>query len=231
MISVTGFYKHFKNPIEALLLLQTNTLAYTYFNSQSAQNYGVELEVRKGFQNSSSVFLQNLSVVGNLSLIKSSINVGDVVTAPDLSGQINEYRNVTDAKRPLAGQSPYLLNLGAYYAAPKSGWQGNILYNVFGQRIFTVGNVQNPTIYEMPRNVVDVNVTKQFNKKLELRLGVQDLLNQPVRFAQDFNRNGKIDRDVTSQTADADQTIRRFRRGSYYTISAVYTFGRRTIIP
>lgn len=231
LISVTGFYKHFNKPIEALLLVQTNTLAYTYFNSKSAQNYGVELEVRKGFANSASLFLQNLSVVGNVSLIKSKITVGDVVTAPDLSGQINEYRNSTDSERPLAGQSPYLINLGAYYTAPNSGWQANILYNVFGQRIFTVGNIQNPTVYEMPRNVVDLNITKQFNNKIELRLGIQDILNQPVRFAQDFNRDGKIGSDVTSQTANADQVIRRFKRGSYYTISAVYTFGRRMIIP
>ncbi|MBN8820652.1 MULTISPECIES: TonB-dependent receptor [unclassified Spirosoma] len=233
LISVTGFYKHFTNPIESFLLIQANGLAYTFANANSAQNYGVELEVRKGFPNSSSVFLQNLSVVGNVSLIKSQVNVGDIVRAPDLSGEVREYdiRGIADTQRPLAGQSPYLINAGLYYAAPKSGWQANILYNVFGQRIFAVGNRNNPTIYEMPRNVVDLNVTKLVNKKLELRLGIQDLLNQYVRFVQDFNHDGKIGSDVTSQTADADQTIRRFKRGSYYTLSAVYTFGRRTIIP
>ncbi|GAB3037097.1 TonB-dependent receptor [Spirosoma pulveris] len=233
LISVTGFYKHFTNPIESYLLFQGNGLAYTFTNAQSAQNYGVELEFRKGFQNSASAFLQNLSVVGNVSLIKSQVNVGDIVTAPDLSGTIQQYdiRNIADTKRALAGQSPYLINAGIYYAAPNSGWQWNVLYNVFGQRIFTVGNSQNPTVYEMPRNVIDLNLTKQFNKKLELRFGVQDLLNQYVRFAQDFNRDGKIGSDVTSQTAGADQMVRKFKRGSYYTVSAIYTFGRRTVIP
>ncbi|GAB2523418.1 TonB-dependent receptor [Spirosoma aerophilum] len=233
LISVTGFYKHFTNPIESYLLFQGNGLAYTFTNAQSAQNYGVELEFRKGFQNSASAFLQNLSVVGNVSLIKSQVNVGDIVTAPDLSGTIQQYdiRGIADTKRALAGQSPYLINAGVYYAAPNSGWQWNVLYNVFGQRIFTVGNSQNPTVYEMPRNVIDLNLTKQFNKKLELRFGVQDLLNQYVRFAQDFNRDGKIGSDVTSQTAGADQMIRKFKRGSYYTVSAIYTFGRRTVIP
>ncbi|ADB41406.1 TonB-dependent receptor [Spirosoma linguale] len=233
LISVTGFYKHFTNPIESYLLFQGNGLAYTFTNAQSAQNYGVELEFRKGFQNSASAFLQNLSVVGNVSLIKSQVNVGDIVTAPDLSGTIQQYdiRGIADTKRALAGQSPYLINAGVYYAAPNSGWQWNVLYNVFGQRIFTVGNSQNPTVYEMPRNVIDLNLTKQFNKKLELRFGVQDLLNQYVRFAQDFNRDGKIGSDVTSQTAGADQMLRKFKRGSYYTVSAIYTFGRRTVIP
>jgi len=233
LISVTGFYKHFKNPIESFLLIQANGLAYTFANANSAQNYGVELEVRKGFQNSGSLFLQNLSVVGNISIIKSQVNVGDIVRAPDLSGEVREYdiRGIADTKRPLAGQSPYLINAGLYYSAPNSSWQANILYNVFGQRIFAVGNRNNPTIYEMPRNVVDLNLTKQFNKKLELRLGIQDVLNQYVRFVQDFSHDGKIGSDVTSQTATADQTIRRFKRGSYYTASVVYTFGRRTIIP
>ena len=233
LISVTGFYKHFTNPIESFLLFQSNGLAYTFTNAQSAQNYGVEFEVRKGFTSSSSLFFQNLSVVGNVSLIKSQVNVGDYVTAPDLSGTIQQYdiRGIANTKRALAGQSPYLINAGLYYAAPNSGWQANILYNVFGQRIFTVGNSQNPTVYELPRHVVDLNLTKQFNKKIELRLGIQDLLNQAVRFAQDFNNDGKIGSDVTSQTANADQMVRTFRRGSYITTSFIYTFGRRPIIP
>ena len=231
LISVTGFYKHFRNPIESLLLLTPNGFAYTFFNSESARSYGVELEMRKGFENSSSAFLKNLTLVGNVSLIKSQVTVGDVIRAPELSGQINEYRDITDSKRPLTGQSPYLINLGLYYAAPTSGWQGNLLYNVFGQRIFTVGNIDNPSIYEMPRHVIDLNVTKQVGKQLEFRLGIQDILNQPVRFAQDFNRDGKIGKDVTSVSANADQNIRNFRRGSYYTFSAIYTFGRRIVVP
>ncbi|GAB4017318.1 TonB-dependent receptor [Spirosoma migulaei] len=233
LISVTGFYKHFTNPIESYLLFQGNGLAYTFTNAQSAENYGVEIEVRKGFENSASAFLKNLSVVGNVSLIKSQVNVGNFVTAPDLSGTIQQYdiRGIAATKRALAGQSPYLINAGVYYAAPNSGWQWNVLYNVFGQRIFTVGNSQNPTVYELPRNVIDLNLTKQFNKKIEIRLGIQDLLNQYVRFAQDFNNDGKIGSDVTSQTANADQMVRKFKRGSYYTGSVIYTFGRRTIIP
>ncbi len=233
VISVTGFYKYFKNPIETFLLPQPNGLAYTFINADHAQNYGVEIEVRKGFQNAGSTFLKNLSLVANVSLIKSSINLGQKVKAPDLSGAIQDYdlTGITDTKRPLQNQSPYLVNVGLYYAAPKSGWQGNILYNVFGQRIFAVGNLQNPTIYEMPRHVIDLNLTKQFGRKMELRLGIQDLLNQYVRFAQDFNRDGKIGKDVTSQMATADQDYRKFKRGSYVTLTAVYTFGRQTLIP
>jgi TonB-dependent receptor len=233
LISVTAFYKHFKDPIESFLLPTGNGLAYTFINAGSAQNYGVEMEIRKGFQEASSQFLQNITLVGNASLIKSTVNLGDVVTGPDLGGMIQNYnlQGITDKKRPMANQSPYLVNAGIYYADPVSNWQFNVLYNVFGQRIFTVGNMENPTVYEMPRNIIDLNISKKFRSNLEIRLGIQDILNQPIRFAQDFNRNGKIGKDVTSQTANADQDIRKFRRGSYFTLTGVYTFGKRTVIP
>ena len=231
IISVTGFYKHFNKPIENFLLLQPNGFAYTYINTKSAQSYGVEFELRKSFGNSASSFLKNLTLVGNASLIQSKINLGESVQAPDLSGTIQNYdiRGLTDTERPMSNQSPYLVNLAAYYAHPK-GWQANILYNVFGPRIFAVGNADTPTIYEMPRNVLDLNVSKVIRKRMEFRLGIQDILNQAVRLEQDYNRDGKIGKDLTSQTKDADQQVRSFKRGSYTTLSLVYTFGR-TIIP
>lgn len=233
LISVTAFYKHFKDPIESFLLPTGNGLAYTFINAGSAQNYGVEVEIRKGFQEASSRFLQNITLVGNASLIKSTVNLGDIVTGPDLGGMIQNYnlKGITDKKRPMANQSPYLINAGVYYADPISNWQWNVLYNVFGQRIFTVGNMENPTVYEMPRHVIDLNISKKIKSNLEIRLGIQDILNQPIRFSQDFNRNGKIDKDVVSQTANADQDVRKFKRGSYFTLTGVYTFGKRSVIP
>ncbi|MEO6286783.1 MAG: TonB-dependent receptor [Dyadobacter sp.] len=233
LISVTGFYKHFKDPIESFLLPVGSGLAYTFINAGSAQNYGVELEMRKGFTNASSIFLQNLTLIANASFIKSKINLGDVIQGPDLSGAIQNYdlTGLTDKKRPMANQSPYLINAGVYYADPISGWQWNVLYNVFGQRIFAVGNQNNPTVYETPRNVIDLNVSKKIRQNLEFRLGIQDILNQPVRFAQDFNRDGKIGKDVTSTTANADQNVRKLKRGSYFTLTAAYTFGKRIVIP
>jgi outer membrane receptor protein involved in Fe transport len=234
LISVTGFYKHFKDPIESFLLpVGGNGLAYTFINAGTAQNYGVEMEIRKGFANAVSPFIQNLTLVGNVSVIKSTVNLGDFVQGPDLGGEIQNYdlTGLTDKKRPMANQSPYLINAGVYYADPVSGWQWNLLYNVFGQRIFAVGNQNNPTVYETPRNVVDLNISKKIRQNLEIRLGIQDILNQPVRFAQDFNRDGKIGKDVTSLSANADQDIRKFRRGSYFTLTAAYTFARRTVIP
>ncbi len=230
LFSISGFFKQFQNPIEAFQLPVVGTIAYTYFNATSARNLGVEIEFRKAFESSSSAFLKNLQLVGNVSFIDSRVRTADVVQVPDLSGTIQQIGNTTDQNRPLTLQSPYLINAGAYYSAP-SGWQANVLYNVAGPRIFIVGNIDAPTIYEMPRHVVDLNISKTFAKRYEVRLGIQDLLNAPFRFAQDFNGDTKIGKDVTSRTANADQNYLQFRRGQYVTLTGVYTFGRRIIVP
>ncbi|MCU0339969.1 MAG: TonB-dependent receptor [Spirosomaceae bacterium] len=225
MITVTGFFKRFRNPIESFLIPTGNGLAYTFINAKDATNYGVELEMRKGFNGAGSRFLQNLQIVANASIIASRINLGESILAPDLSGATQTYNltGITESRRPMMNQSPYLINTGLFYDN-RSGFTANVLYNVAGPRIFAVGNIDNATIYEMPRNVIDVNLSKQFGKKVELRLSIQDILNQPVRLSQDFNRDGKIGKDITSQTANADQDIRSFRRGTYSSLSLVYNF-------
>ncbi|HAI75828.1 MAG TPA: hypothetical protein DCM08_06230, partial [Microscillaceae bacterium] len=81
-----------------------------------------------------------------------------------------------------------------------------ILYNVYGRRLFAVGDVFYPSIWEMPRNIVDLSITKGFGKSLEIRLGIQDLLNAPVQLVQDSNRDAKI--------TGIDERIMFFQRGT-----------------
>ncbi len=231
LISVTGFYKDFKNPIESFLIPIPGAFQFTFTNAIAARNYGVEVEFRKGFANSGSTFLQNLQIVGNATYIHSRVTTGDYIEAPGPSGNVERFGNSTDRKRALANQSPYLINLGLYYANPTSGFQYNLLYNVAGPRIFLVGNIEDPTTYEMPRHVLDMNISKTFKQKYEVRLGIQDILNAPFRFAQDFNGDRKIGSDVSSRTAGADQNYINYKRGQYITLTGVYTFGRRTIVP
>jgi hypothetical protein len=53
------------------------------------------------------------------------------------------------------------------------------LYNVIGKRIVVVG-LDNPDVYEMPRNVVDILVTKRMGKYVQFKAGIQDVFNQAV---------------------------------------------------
>ena len=71
-------------------------LVYSYMNAESADNYGVELDMRKQLD-----FLQlpQLSLSLNASLIKSSVNFP---------------KGSRENDRPMQGQSPYLINAGVF---------------------------------------------------------------------------------------------------------------------
>ena len=91
----------------------------------------------------------------------------------------------------MAGQSPYTLNAGIFYSDPeKSRLMVNLLYYVIGKRIHIVGVPQQnkwediPDVYEMPRNQVDLVISKKIGKFIELKLGIKDLLNEPVVYQQ-----------------------------------------------
>src|SRR5690606_37480075 len=124
-------------------------------------------ETRKSLLDvSASKFIQNISLVLNASVIKSKVDLGQ------------ETEQTQDRNRPMMGQSPYIVNTGIYYQDDERKLQVNLLYNVIGRRILLVGNYLNPTVYEMPRHVIDLTVTKNIGPRLELKAGIQDILNQ-----------------------------------------------------
>ncbi|MCC5937455.1 MAG: outer membrane beta-barrel protein [Lunatimonas sp.] len=208
-ISFGVFYKYFLNPIEAKIVVQTESPGFAYGNAERAYNYGAEIEVRKSFQDVfASSFLNRFQVNLNASLIHSQVDFGP---GEDLS---------QDQKRPLQGQSPYIVNAGLVYDDVEKGFQVGAAYNVFGQRIYAVGNYLFPTIFELPRHALDLTVSKQLSEKLTLKAGVQDVLNAPYRFFE----NSTFLYGSTSVDPDVDSPIFQFRRGTLFTTSISYLF-------
>ncbi len=206
-VSFGGFYKDFTNPIE-LYIEPVGTLdpAYLYGNAPKATCYGVEAEVRKSlnFIADKPVF-EKFSVLINASLIKSEVKLDEGKLLP---GQ--------QSTRPLQGQSPYVVNAGLYYIDEANHLQVNIMYNVFGPRIFGIGDKMFATVYQVERHVIDLTVTKGIGKHLELKGGIQDLLNQAFIMKEDSDRDFKKSSD--------DQQVSYFKRGSYITLGALYRF-------
>jgi hypothetical protein len=92
--------------------------------------------------------------------------------------------------RPLQGQSPFIINSGLFYQNSKKDFGVNLSYNYIGSRIWIVGNVQEPSVWERGRNVIDIQVSKTF-KNIEIKLNVKDLIAQDLIFFQDLNSNRK----------------------------------------
>ena len=204
LVSVSLFYKKFKNPIEWTYTVAGGTdLIYSYINAKGADNYGVEVDIRK---NLDFIGMRNFSISLNGALIKSKVNFE--------AGSKEE-------DRPMQGQSPYLINAGLFYQHPKTGWNVALLYNRIGKRIIGVGRslgsagneVRVPDSYEMPRNAIDLSASKKFGK-LEVKAAIRDVLAEKVSFKQ-FEDTGH---------GEVQQITRRFKPGRSFNLNISYNF-------
>ena len=206
-ISIGGFYKRFQDPIELYLQITSENPQLVYGNAPSATSAGIEFEFRKSLASLGvSKFLRNTSVNLNAAWIQSNVDIG--------AGATNQVQN-----RPLQGQSPYIINAGLYYADEETGFSMNAAYNLFGPRIFSVGDVLFPTWWEMPRHSVDMQVAKVWKKRFETKLNVRNLLNATYSLYQDN------DNDNTIKT-EQEALIRQYQVGALYTLSFSWKFGK-----
>jgi outer membrane receptor protein involved in Fe transport len=171
VFSISAFYKYFELPIEQSLLIGPSGRSFGYLNSESANLYGVEMEFRRPLNFIADQF-ENFTFSTNASYMKSEVNVKKTI-------------NKT-GKRPLQGQSPYLVNAGIQYSSKEENSTGvSLLFNRIGKRIWAVGNVQDPDIYENPRNVLDLQISQKFAKsRAELKLNYSDILNNKAIYYQ-----------------------------------------------
>lgn len=198
-ISLGAFFKYFDSPIENRTIITTEQPNFTFINADFAMNYGVELEVKKSFLGwLPGTFVEKFGVNGNASYIFSVVDLGETAVAQERT-------------RPLQGQSPYIINAGLFFADDVRKIDATLNYNVFGPRIFSVGDVLFPTIFELERHSLDFTISKELSNGLTMKLGVQDILNYPFRFFQDTDR-------TETPTAD-DDPIFTFRRGRLVTFS------------
>lgn len=208
MLTVAFFYKRFKDPIETLFVPGGGSggiKTFTFGNAKLATSIGMEVEFRKSLSGLFNwKFLDGFSLLFNGSLIKSHVELGQ-----EQLGQSNE--------RPMQGQSPYIVNAGIFYQNEKHDFSINVLYNVIGERIFIIGFDVYPDIYQMPRNVLDINFSKKFKNNIELKLGFGDIINQDVLLLQDANGDGKFDRNN-------DQVIQRYKPGMTVSFGIGYKF-------
>jgi TonB-dependent receptor len=206
ILSVSGFYKKFHNAIEAYNNDATSTRTITYFNSDYANVYGVELEVRKSLDFIKPTdFLKNTTAYANVALAKSEAH-----------NPLNSGLNLKFANRPLIGQAPYVINAGLQHNFFNNNLTFNALFNRVGQRLSIAAGGQYANVYEVPRSVIDAQLgVKVLKGKGELKFNAGDILNQRISFYYDENNNKKYD--------TGDYTQSSYKQGSTYTMSFTYT--------
>lgn len=173
ILSVSSFYKRFLNPIEMVQYAQTAN-AFQPRNVGNGDLLGIELELRKNLS-FLSPSLEKIFFNANYTLSQSRIEMSKTerdsrVDNKRKGQEIGKYRD-------MAGQSPYLINVGLSYDGAEKGFlrklQFGLYYNVQGPTLTFVGMVDRPDVYTVPFHSLNFNGTKVFGKNDNMSLGLR----------------------------------------------------------
>lgn len=177
MLSVSGFYKQFDKPIELVRMPEQQTSTeYQTRNVGDGRVYGLEMEIRKHFGFITPA-LNNLSFSGNLTLVKSIIDMTE--------GEFNSrktYEKVGETiknTRVMAGQSPYVINAGLTYNLYEKGIEAGLFYNVKGSTLTIVGAGLFPDVYVEPFHSLNFSLNKKVGEsgRTVIDFKISNLLN------------------------------------------------------
>lgn len=209
IVSVSAFYKRFANPIELVRIPEQQTSTeFQPRNVGNGQLYGVEFEFRKNMDFISSS-LENLMFNGNFTYVTSSIDMSEAEFRAR-KGFERTGENIEDT-RVMAGQAPYLINLGVSYRTNSGDLETGLFYNVKGPVLFIVGSGLYPDIYQNPFNSLNFTLNKKFGEKIVVDFSVSNILND------------KMERVYKSYEAD-DQPFDIFSPGVSFGLGVNYTF-------
>jgi outer membrane receptor protein involved in Fe transport len=180
MLSVSGFYKSFENPIELVRIPEQQTSTeYQPRNVGDGQLYGIEFEFRKNLSFIAPA-LERLSVNANLTLAKSIIDMTE--TEYNSRKTYEKTGETIENTRVMAGQAPYVINAGISYSNPDIGLEAGLFYNMKGRTLSIVGAGLFPDIYDEPFNSLNFTINKRIGKEKRtmIDLKVSNLLNDNV---------------------------------------------------
>ena len=144
----------------------------------------------RDFSSNKKSFWKDLTWFGNFAYIHSEVTITG--KAADSS--------TTILRRRLQGQSPYIVNTGFSYLNSPSNVGVTVIFNRIGERIIAVGNQTYVSdLYEAPRNILDLQVSKRFNNKMELKLSVSDILANKLVYYYNVNNELSFQKSIDFQ--------------------------------
>jgi outer membrane receptor protein involved in Fe transport len=178
-LSVSLFYKKFKNHIEL-----SEGISWT--NSLSSHVAGIEFETKCRI-------LKGLDFKLNLALINSSAEV--VFNRLSIFNFVRAWTPIDTVTRAMYGQAPYVVNGILNYNLEKVGMNLTVSYNLQGPRLVLSSLGGPPDIYEMPRHLVDLKVSKSVGSHFGISISIRDLLNSAIRRSYKFDDGFLLDFD------------------------------------
>jgi len=198
-VSLSGFYKKIKNPIESYVFVLADDLVTSYANAPEAQLYGAELEFQKyvdlgatggWFANRRGVIIANYTYTSS----KLKVSSGDSVAIYPQAAATAATDFFRDGA-PLTGQSDHLVNLQLGMENTERLSQQTVLLNFATNRVVSRGlngSVPLPDVIEKPGVSLDVVLREGVQvagKQVELKFEARNLLRTAHREYQDNGTN------------------------------------------
>lgn len=175
MLSVSGFYKAFTDPIEVVAFNQAAPDNFQPRNVGDAKVYGIEVEARKNLHFISES-LRSFSIGTNLTFVHSEVEMNE----NELLSRIENARPGEEigTTREMQGQSPYIINALLSYNGLENGVEATMSYNVQGERLSIVGIGRNPDVFEQPFHALNLKLSKRLGPEGRIRasVSVQNIL-------------------------------------------------------
>lgn len=213
LISVTGFYKNIKNPIN-LALTRGSSGNFVYSNTgNSANAYGLEVEGR-------------LNVINNeddQNILNVSANLTQMWFNQDLLTNF-QYKNKTTSG--LQGASDFIANAALSYSNQKEKeFSSSLSFNYSSDKIFALGapedaansaTLYNDEIIEKGFVTLDLVLSKKLSDNLSLKLVGRNLTNPSIRQTQ-LVRN-------LNTGIETNETVLSYKKGIQLNFSIKYAF-------
>jgi outer membrane receptor protein involved in Fe transport len=213
LFSLSGFYKLFNNPIE-IVQYTKQVGAFQPRNVGDGQSFGAELELRQRMDIISEK-LSGLHINANVTVNRSRIRMSDT----EYRSRVDNARDgeVIEHYRVMAGQAPYLINGGIYYAEGQNGigkrFEAGLYYHVQGSTLEYIGVADRPDIYTEPFHSLNfhasIKLAKDYSFKLSLK--VENLLDEEIKL-------------VYKSFKASDQYFERRSPGILSTLKFTYSF-------
>lgn len=170
--TATLFYKDIANPIEYFETAGgENLLTSQIVNAESGEMTGIELEWLKELSFLGDMFTP-FFLSGNITYMDHELVAGSNADAP------------TNAKRGLSGASDYVANIQLGFDSDDGKHAATLVYNVFGERLYTAGRLGDPDTEEQPFHSLDMTYSYYLNDNFTIKAKLKNLLNESVVLEQ-----------------------------------------------
>jgi TonB-dependent receptor len=170
------FYKDISDPIETVQDAGSDdNIFLTFTNADEAELYGVELEFLKELSFAGrwlGDWVDGFFLQGNLTLSDSELSLDNVA------------QNLTNAERRLTQQSEWVVNVHLGYDSPDGLHSVSLVYNSFGERVFSAGRGGAEDSFEQPFHSLDLAYSLYPTENLTVRARIRNMLDEKREIEQ-----------------------------------------------